>query len=232
MEIVLKTPEKMILRGEISYSLANALRRSVEEISTLAIDEVEIFKNDSALYDEMISLRLGLIPLKTEGKMNSKTTVELSLKKKGQGKVYSGDLKGSAKIVFDKIPITLLEDEQEIELAATARLGTALEHAKHIPGLVYYRNVLEVKSGNPRIESIIENSSGAIKKEKNGNKWICDLNEADVDEIRKIEEDAVKDTDELLIFVESYGSLDAEKIFEKAIEVLEENLDSFEKALK
>src|SRR3989344_5314618 len=128
MDIISKTPEKMVFRTGMNYSLANAIRRSVEEIPTLAIEDVEIFKNDSALYDEMISLRLGLVPLRTEGKMGAKTEIELSLKKKGPGKVYSGDLKGGAKVVFDKIPITLLEEEQEIELVATAKLGTAIQH--------------------------------------------------------------------------------------------------------
>ena len=69
MEVVEKKPERLVLRLDISESLANALRRSVSEISTLAIDEVEIFKNDSALYDEMLAHRLGLVPLKTEKAM-------------------------------------------------------------------------------------------------------------------------------------------------------------------
>ena len=65
MEVVKKTPELLVIRTEANESLANAIRRSVSEVPTLAIDEVEIFKNDSALYDEMLALRLGLVPLKT-----------------------------------------------------------------------------------------------------------------------------------------------------------------------
>ncbi len=232
MEVVLKTPEKMILKGEFNYSLLNAIRRSIEEVQALAIDEVEIFKNDSALYDEVVAHRLGLIPLRTEAKMSSKTEVTLSLKKSGPCKVYSGDLKGEAKVIFDKIPITILEEGQEIEITATARLGAGIQHAKYVPGLLYYRSALEVKSGNVKIDSIVENSKGAIKKEKKGNKWICDLNEAEIDEIKKIDAEAVKDSDETIMFVESYGSIDAEKILEKAAEVLEENLEEFEKSLK
>jgi len=55
MELILKTQEKLVLRVEENEPLLNALRRSVAEIPTLAINEVEIFKNDSALYDEVIS---------------------------------------------------------------------------------------------------------------------------------------------------------------------------------
>lgn len=228
----MKTPEKMILRTEMNYSLINAIRRSVEEVKTLAIDEVEIFKNDSALYDEVLAHRMGLIPLKTEVKMNSKTEIELVLKKEGPGSVYSGDLKGAAKIILDKIPITLLEDKQELEISATARLGTGLEHAKYVPGLVYYRNLLEVKSGNVKIDSIIERARGAMKPEKKGNKWICDLNDAESSEVLMIDKEAVKDSDELLVFVESFGHLNSDKILEKAIEVLKENLENFEKNFK
>ena len=232
MAVIIKTPEKMVVRTKISYSIANAIRRSVDEIPAIAIDEVEIFKNDSALYDEVLAHRLGLVVLKTENKMGPKTEIDLKLKKKGPGMVYAESLKGNAKIVYDKTPLTLLENEQEIELVATARFGTGLDHAKYAPGIIYYRNLLEVKSGNVKIDSIVENSKSEFKTEKKGNKWVCDLNESDVDKIKEIDDDAVKEIDEILIFAESFGHLDAEKIFAKSIEVLEENLQDFEKNLK
>jgi len=232
MQNVQKTPEKLVMRMDANYSLANAIRRSVEEISTLAIDEVEFYKNDSALYDEFLAHRLGLIPLKTDSKMGAKTNVNLKLKKVGPSMVYSGDLKGQAKTVFDKIPITLLEKDQELELVATAKLGKGTEHAKHVPGLCYYRYILEVKSSSEN-DKIIQNSKDSvIKAEKKGNKWVCDLPEADVDAILKIDKDAVKDSDEILFFIESWGHIDAETILKKAIDALSENLTEFEKALK
>ncbi len=232
MEIITKTPEKMIIRTSMNYSILNAIRRSVEEISTLAIDEVEIFKNDSALYDEVLAHRIGLVPLKNEGKISEKTTAELTLKKVGPGTVYSGDFKGNIKVVYDSIPLTILEKDQEIELTATATIGNGLLHAKHVPGLIYYRNLFEVKSGNVKIDSVVQESQGEIKHEKKGNKWICDLNDNQVDEIKKLDKDSINDSSEFLLFVESFGILDSEKIFTKAIEKLEENLESFEKSLK
>ena len=66
MKLIKKTEEKIIISEEIEDSLINAIRRFVHEIPILAIDEVEIFKNDSALYDETIAHRLGLIPLKMD----------------------------------------------------------------------------------------------------------------------------------------------------------------------
>jgi DNA-directed RNA polymerase subunit D len=212
--------------------LANAIRRTVEEIPTLAIEEVEILKNDSALYDEFLAQRIGLVPLKTEKKMGSKTSVGLKLEKTGPCTVFSGDFEGSAKVVYDKIPLTILEKGQKIELVGTAKLGTGIEHAKHIPGLVYYRNVLEISAGNSKIDEIVENGTGVFKAEKNGKSWICDLDENGVDKILKIDKDSVKESDEIILFVESFGMLDAKDIIIEAIGTLGNNLDEFEKQVK
>ena len=130
MEIIENTKERVVLRMEANESLANAIRRSVSEVPTLAIDEVEIFKNDSALYDEIVSHRLGLVPLKTEKSMSKKTKIEFKLSKKGPCTVYSGDLDGAGEVIYKNIPITILGKEHKLELVATAILGTALEHAK------------------------------------------------------------------------------------------------------
>ena len=231
MQVVSKTPERIIVRAEMNYSLANAVRRSIDEVQTLAIDEVEFFKNDSALYDEYLAHRIGLVPLKTEAKMGAKTSVDLKIKKSGPCTIYSGDLEGNAKVVYKNMPLTILEKGQEIELVATAKLGTGLEHTKYVPGLGYYRSIIEVKSTH-EIDKIVQESNSSIKPEKKGNRWLCDLNEAEIDEIIKIDKEAVKDTNEILFFVESFGQMDAETILTNAIEVLDDNLEAFEKALK
>ncbi|MEK6850130.1 MAG: DNA-directed RNA polymerase subunit D [Nanoarchaeota archaeon] len=231
MEVIQKSDEKIILKMDANESLANAIRRSVSEVPTLAIDEVEIYKNDSALYDEVLAHRLGLVPLKTEKSMTGKTKIDFKLSKNGPCTVYSGDLKGSADIIEEKIPITLIGEGHKVELLATARLGLGIDHAKHVPGLCYYRHILEIKS-SPEIDAIVQKSKGIIKPEKKGSKWLCDLNSADEQEIADIDKDAISDSNELLLVIESYGNMPAKDILVKAIEALCDNLSAFEKAIK
>lgn len=231
MKVVENTRERLVLRMETNVALANALRRSLSEVPTLAIDEVEIFKNDSALYDEVLSHRLGLVPLKTEKSMSAKTKIDFKLSKKGPCTVYSGDLQGAADVVYKKIPLTIIGDGKSLELVATASLGIGLDHAKYIPGLCYYRNILEIKS-SPQADKIVEKSKGLIKPEKKGNKWICDLNEAEIDEIEKHNKESVEESDEIIFVIESYGNMAAKDILIQAAAALEENLDFFEKEIK
>lgn len=231
MEIIENRPEKLILRISANLPLANAIRRSICEIPILAIDEVEIYKNDSALYDEVLAHRIGLIPLKTEKKMNEKTKIEFKLSKKGPGTVYSGDLRGPADIVHEKIPITILGDEHKLELVATATLGKGISHAKYLPGICYYRHLLEIKS-SPVTDKIIQSSKGVIKPEKKGGKWVCDLSDGDVKEIEDKEKEAISDSEEIIFVIESYGNMNAKEILLGAIEALEENLDEFEKEIR
>jgi DNA-directed RNA polymerase subunit D len=231
MEVIQNTQEKLVLRIEAKESLANALRRSIAEVPTLAIDEVEIYKNDSALYDEMIAHRLGLIPLVTEKSMTQKTKTEFKLSKTGPCTVYSDDLNGSADIVEEKIPIVILGKDHKLELLATAVLGKGTSHAKYIPGLAYYRHILEVKS-SPEIDDIVQKAKGLIKTEKKGSKWLCDLNEAQITAIESVDKEAISNSEELLFVLESYGNMPAKEIFTKAVNALEENLDELAKAIK
>ncbi|MGC9058992.1 MAG: DNA-directed RNA polymerase subunit D [Candidatus Aenigmatarchaeota archaeon] len=139
----------------ISPSFANSLRRiMISEIPTMAIEWVDFKKNDSAMYDEILAHRLGLIPLTFDKKAyklpeecrnasvkDSQCYAKLKLKKKGPCTVYSGDLESddeSVKPVFDKIPIVKLFEGEELELIAYARLGYGKEHIKWQGAVVGY----------------------------------------------------------------------------------------------
>ncbi|HLC54877.1 MAG TPA: DNA-directed RNA polymerase subunit D [Candidatus Nanoarchaeia archaeon] len=231
MEIIEQTPLKLVMRMPANDSLANAIRRSINEIPILAVDEVEIYKNDSALYDEFLAHRVGLVPLKTEASMNEKTEIEMKLSKAGPCMVLAEDLKGGAEIVHNSIPITLLEEDQELELVATARLGTAIEHEKYLSGLCYYRRLSEISSKNPAVTRLIEDSRGVIKPEKHKEGWLCDLSEHIAQEVEKIDVSCIKDSGEMVFVIESYGQMAAKDMLLKALRALGQNLDHFEKVV-
>ena len=145
MRLINKKNNQIKFVAEVSESLANAVRRYMNHIPILAVDEVDIIRNDSPLYDETIAHRIGLVPLKTEKSMDDKTVVKLKLKVKKEGMIYSGDFSGNAEIVYGEIPITSLNKGQELEILATAKVGTGNKHAKFSPGLMFYRNIVDVK---------------------------------------------------------------------------------------
>jgi DNA-directed RNA polymerase alpha subunit len=54
MKTIKSDEEKITFLIETSETIANAIRRYVSHIPILAIDEIEISKNGSALYDEQL----------------------------------------------------------------------------------------------------------------------------------------------------------------------------------
>ncbi|MEM3171814.1 MAG: hypothetical protein QXL58_05505, partial [Candidatus Hadarchaeales archaeon] len=67
VKITSLTEQEMELRLEgITPALANSLRRAImREVPIMAIDELEVKMNDSALHDEIIAHRLAMVPLRT-----------------------------------------------------------------------------------------------------------------------------------------------------------------------
>ena len=117
MKLKEKTNDSITFITEVEDSLVNAVRRYFNEISVVAINEIEIFKNDSALYDETIAHRIGLIPIKTDKNVSDKEVLKFKLSVSKEGTIYSKDLKGKIELVYDSIPITILNKDQELEIA-------------------------------------------------------------------------------------------------------------------
>lgn len=206
-----KSEERIQLKIEIPITLANAIRRSVNYIPILAIDSLEISKNDSALYDEIIAHRVGLVPLKNENlklpwkcdcekeEGCGKCSIKLKLSAQGPCTVYSDELSPKNSTMF-KMPITILDKEQELEFVATAKMGLGIKHAKFSPGILFY-------------------------------KYSEDSNEDDA--FDKLVEETKKDkVMELEMNIESWGQIPAKDIFIKSIEAINEELKDFAKAIK
>lgn len=152
MELKVRENNEMTAVFEVSGvnpSFLNSLRRTLlSQVPKLAIDDVTIYDNTSALFDEMVAHRLGLLPVPTDlnqfvrrsecptcsGEGCSNCTVLYTLSKEGPCMVLSGDLTPAAdqkfRIVDPKVPIVKLLEGQRIMLEAGAVLGTGVEHAK------------------------------------------------------------------------------------------------------
>ena len=148
---------RFILSGA-NPAFANAFRRAmIGEVPSLAIEDVRIYNNTSALFDEMLAHRLGLIPIKTDLSSYSTQatctcggagcpgcTVTYTLSAEGPRMVTSNDLipqDPKAVPVYDNVPIVKLIEGQTLVLEAKAILNTGREHAKWQPTLVCgYKN--------------------------------------------------------------------------------------------
>ncbi|MEK6828499.1 MAG: DNA-directed RNA polymerase subunit D [Nanoarchaeota archaeon] len=251
-------------QGKLSFILkdsipvfANTLRRlMINEVPTMAIENITFSKNNSILYDEMIAHRLGLIPLKTdlksynlpdkckcEGKGCNRCQLKMVLKTtKGSGLVYASEIKSkdpAVKPVHGNMPIVKLLKGQTLELEATAVLGRGKDHMKWSPCHAYYkyRPIVEIIGEVKNPEAIIEvdhNNIFEIKDRKlviNKDRILdCDLslNFSEIDKAVKV---TASDT-EFVFYVESFGQLSCKEIVSKAIDIFDEQLDEFVEELK
>jgi len=233
-----------LLKGS-NPAFANALRRiMIEAVPSMAIEEVEFVENNSALYDEVLAHRLGLIPLTTdlkgyerkkpEDEYNAKNSVKLVLKAKGPCTVYAEDFKSKdpkVKPAYPKTPIVKLLKGQELELEATAILGTGKEHVKFSPCLAWYtyKPKVTVNNSHKDFEKFKEKyppqvfSNGKIDAkliEQHNLHEACDgVN----DEIVKIE----KDPTTFIFNIEPWGQLSPSEILASAADHFTGLLDEF-----
>ncbi len=152
LELIEKNDRKLFFFVEgISGEMANAIRRIiVSEIPVMAVDEVIILKNDSPLYDEIISHRLGMIPLTTDLEVYKlprdcscggygcplcqvSLTCEVTNTTNAPLEIYSRNLKSNdPKIVpvDPNIPIVKIEKDNQVIIEAYSTLGLGKEHTK------------------------------------------------------------------------------------------------------
>lgn len=252
--------------GKVKFTLskttpayANTIRRILmSEVPTMAIEDVEFRQNNSVLYDEMIALRLGLIPFTTDikaynlpakcscsGAGCARCQLKLTLKVSGPKTVYSGDIKSKdpkVKPVHDNIIIIKLLEGQALEFEATAVLGLGKDHTKWSAGHVYFQNVPQIKIIKQPKDSqkIVDICPKKIFENKSGKLGVIDkkINDCDLCEsCTQIngEEGAieVKGIESDFIFtIESWGQLSPKEMIEKAVETFDEKLEEFKGLLK
>lgn len=240
-----------------SPSFANIIRRALmEEVPTMAIEDVEFEKNGSILYDETIAHRLGLIPLTTdlksymlpseckcEGKGCARCQLKLTLKEKGPCMVYASSLKSrdaAVKPVIGEIPITKLLKNQALGLEATAVLGLGKDHVKWSSGHVFYKQKVNVEIDNSKIpdkEKCVEIVPNNVLELKDGKLSVAKdkLLDAGMCEVAAElfpEGFTITRTNDFVFTLESWGQHDCKGLLLEASKVIEKKLGLFVEKLK
>ena len=257
MDLKILNQDNNILKFQvngISPAIANTIRRLVvNHVPTLAIEDVEINKNVSALYDEMLAHRLGLIPLKTDlksytqmseckckGEGCSQCQLKLTLKVKGPKIVCAEDLISQdpkVEPIHKKMVIVKLLEDQELELIATAILGQGKDHMKFSPGLLYYQgypdfNIKDMENSEEVAKScpvnILEASGKKVKVTEKAECILCNecvyLSEGKIS-IKASETD-------FILTLESWGQLEPKEILTEALSLYNNKLDQLSKSVK
>ncbi len=184
IEVLEKSEHKLVFVVQnISIEMANAIRRIImSEILVMAVDEVIVLKNDSPLYDEIISHRLGMIPLTTDletyklpqecqcegygcALCQVSLTCEVTNTTNMPLEVYSGDLKSNdPKIVpvNPNIPIVRIDKNNQLIIEAYAILGKAKDHVKwQAVSNIFYRFYPEIEFNDENCKKCLERCVGS-----------------------------------------------------------------------
>ncbi|WP_144903195.1 DNA-directed RNA polymerase subunit D [Halobellus captivus] len=226
---------RFLVRGA-SPAVANGIRRAmVADVPTFSIDTVRFVENTSVMFDEMIGLRLGLVPLTTPlDDFEVGDTVTLALDVRGPGTAYSGDIESSDALVQpadENIPIIELKEDQHLQFEADAVLDRGKSHAKHQGGVsVGYRHLQRVEavgdagefdSQEPNIlRGVIEEAAAehaADENATNGDLVLTDTFENDLTNRYPGKEVEVHDVSDAFVFhVETDGSFTVEELVLRA----------------
>lgn len=236
---------------DTTHTYLNTLRRLMNNrVPVMAIDEVKFLENSSAMYDEQVALRLGLISLTTDldsymiksqckGEGCARCTLDITLNKAGPCTVYASDLKSkdpAVKAVFLNTPITKLLEGQTLKFEAKAILGNGKTHAKFVPGFMFYINVPKFKVKDAKeAKKIAEESKGVL--ECDGKKLsLADYSKADfavslLENNPDVAEVEMSDND-FIVTIETWGQLSLKELMSRTIEVFDAELDELESEIK
>lgn len=155
MEIEVKSQtddEIVFIVRDAEVPFMNAIRRvAMVDVPKIAIENVNMVRNDSAMFNEVLAHRLGLtplvsnmdaikgMPLPEDEDYETSQGVMFSLNEEGPKTVYSKDListDSKIKPVYDTIPLVKLKEGECLNIEAEAKVGYGKEHAKWMPTTV------------------------------------------------------------------------------------------------
>jgi DNA-directed RNA polymerase subunit D len=229
---------------------ANTIRRLViEEVPTLAVEDLEIKDNNSALSDEMFGLRIGLSPIKTDLKSYNlkenckcedagcaQCELKLHLKASKKGYVYAEMAESSdpkCNFVYPKMPLVKLLAKQKAEVTMTAILGKGKEHVKWSPGMAFYRREPVFKIGKvadpvkvaemcPQNIFVAKGNKLEVVKDK---LYDCHLCQQCTDLDKEITFEYGKN---YVFFLESWGQLGCKEILTQAAQIIVNKVEEME----
>ncbi len=144
VNIIENTPTSVSFKlTGVGFNFANALRRIImNSVSCFAIDSVTVYENSSAMFDEYLAHRIGLIPIITPKGYTKKDEILFKLVAEGPITVYSKDIKSTEKDVHvanENIPVMKLSQGQKLRLDAKAVYDIGAKSSKFQPGLATYK---------------------------------------------------------------------------------------------
>ncbi len=243
---------------DVPLYLINAIRRiMLSDLPKLAIDNIVIYDNTTALFDEIISHRLGMIPIPTDlsllnfqkdcscnGAGCPSCTVRYTLSKEGTGVVYSGDLQpaeASWAITENKVPIVELFGDQRLILEVEAVLGRGKTHAKWqsvvSPGYRFHPHISFDPKDKEHVKEFISGLPEGLAQIKGNDIVLSDMKKLPVVEshMNKKHIDYItveKDQRHIHFHFETDGSLQAKDALVHSIKIFEEKLSELADHLK
>ena len=247
-------------KGRVTFVLkdstevfSNTVRRLIlEDVPTLAVEDVEIKDNNSALFDEMLALRLGLLPIKTDlksynlkesckcaGEGCAQCELKIMLKAGKNGYVYAGEAKSTdpkCSFVQENMPIVKLLPKQKLDVTLTAIMGTGKEHVKWAPGWAIFRKERKLdvsKAKNP--ELVASKASDGSLALKNGKLHVVAdkaYNSQLLEYFSEIDEGiTLSYTDNIIFDLESWGQLSCKEILQKSADILMDKAEELQQLI-
>ena len=258
----------------VNYSFVNSVRRSlVSMVPCLAIHEIDFhmgslgsyvdeesgeereYESISAMFNEIISHRIGMLPIPTDKKTieafgnsinddSKQPDIMYSLHKQGPCTVYSGDLEpvssdSSLTIPEAKVPIVKLGEGQAILVYAKAKMGNAGKHTKWqcaVAPRFYQAPTLTVASGKG--SKTVLDTVGKSKFKKKGKGHIIEdpieahealniLEKLWNDEDAQAAMEVSTKNDHFVFEFETNGAMKAKLALEQALKALDRHCNEF-----
>ncbi|NQV91840.1 DNA-directed RNA polymerase subunit D [Candidatus Woesearchaeota archaeon] len=254
----IETLQEMKKDGKLTFLMkgtnevfANTIRRLIiEEVPTLAVEDIEIKENGSALFDEMLGLRLGLLPIKTDLKSyrlpeneaevtekSARCTLQIKLKSSKKGDVLASEAESSdPKCIFvhEDMPIVRLLAKQKLDVTMTAVMGQGKEHVKWAPGWAFYRKAGSIKVGKVDVDALAKINSDGVFKISNGKVTVDEdkvYQSYLLEQYDALEGIDVSYSDDIVFNLESWGQLSTKEILSQSAEILINKVEEMEKLI-